>query len=92
MVVRINSGAQAVDGRFLRTYTIENNGRSSGMPDVIAVKDGRWLLLEVKTNKGRLSDSQQDFHELAATYGIEVHVVRSVEDVQIILKGPKNGK
>lgn len=87
LVVRINSGAQAVDGRFLRTYTIENNGRSSGMPDVIAVKDGRWLLLEVKTSKGRLSESQQDFHQLASTYGVHVHVVRSVDDVEMLVTG-----
>ena len=88
LVVRINSGAQAVDGRFLRTYTIENNGRSSGMPDVIAVKDGRWLLLEVKTSKGRLSESQQDFHQLATAYGVQVHVVRSIDDVEALVMGP----
>jgi hypothetical protein len=91
LVIRINSGAQAVDGRFLRTYTIENNGRSSGMPDVIAVKDGRWLLLEVKTSTGRLSESQRDFHKMAETYAVKVHVVRSIDDVEAVICAPHTG-
>jgi Holliday junction resolvase len=80
LVVRMNSSAQKVGDRYLQAYRIENTGSSAGIPDILCCKDGRWLLLEVKTEQGRLSESQKDFHDLAARFGAEVHVVRSVDD------------
>jgi hypothetical protein len=55
-----------------------------GIPDIIAVKDGRAIFLEVKTTKGRLSDDQAEFFRLATLAGAAYHVVRSIDDVQAL--------
>lgn len=53
----------------------------NGVPDVIVVKDGRFIGLEVKTPKGRQSDAQKAFQEELEKNGGEYHIVRSVDDV-----------
>lgn len=81
LVIRINSGAQKIGDRYFRANIIENNGRSDGFPDLQAFKGARVLLLEVKAAKGSLSEGQRHFRDLAQTFNVPVHVVRSVDDV-----------
>lgn len=81
LVVRINSGAyNQEDKRYIRFYTIMNTGKSSGLPDLMAMKNGRTLLLEVKTPKGRLRASQIEFAGVSKAHGNEVHIVRSAQE------------
>jgi len=80
LVIRFNSVVTQEHGRFVRAYTIENSGKSAGVSDLIAFKGGRYLFLEVKTEKGTLNPNQIAFRDLAARHGCTVHVVRSVED------------
>lgn len=86
LVVRINSGAIKIDNvRFVRFYTIMNNGKSAGLPDLIAFKGSQYLLIEVKRSKGKLSDSQKSFIELANNYNIQVVIADNWEIVYDIV-------
>lgn len=53
----------------------------NGLPDIIIIKDGKFIGLEVKTNKGSQQQSQKDFEEGCRKVGGEYYVVRSVEEV-----------
>ena len=64
---------------------LQGMGAYPGIADMIAVKDGRVLFLEVKTPKGRQSDKQILFGSRVNGHGGEYHVVRSVEDVARII-------
>lgn len=72
---RNNSGAFKTErGGFYRVGT-------PGAPDIIGCVDGKFVGLEVKTAKGKLSDEQELFaHSLGAING-QYHVVRSIDDV-----------
>ena len=53
-----------------------------GLPDIIVIKDGKFIGLEVKTDTGRLSADQVEFGRRAKDAGARYEVVRSIEDVQ----------
>lgn len=58
-----------------------------GWPDLIAIKGGVVVFLEIKTPTGRVSELQQVTHRELAAHGAVVEVVRSLEEAQkIILK------
>jgi hypothetical protein len=61
-------------------------GLLSGVSDLIAWVGDRTLYLEVKTQKGRLNDNQKWFASMCNKYGREYHVVRSVDDVERIIR------
>jgi len=56
----------------------------NGIPDIIVIKDGYFIGLEVKTPKGKQSESQQVFEAQSIEAGAKYYVVRSIEDVQEI--------
>jgi hypothetical protein len=57
-------------------------GSTPGVPDIVGVlKDGRFLGIEVKTEKGVLSDHQSRFIENINAAGGLAFVARSVDDV-----------
>jgi hypothetical protein len=53
-----------------------------GIPDIICVKDGRYIGIEVKTDKGRLSEHQHEFARSLMLAGGDYVIARSIEDVQ----------
>jgi hypothetical protein len=55
-----------------------------GVPDIIVIKDGWFIGLEVKKGSGRLSPDQRTFQNLCTENGAEYHVVRSIDDVREI--------
>ncbi len=56
-------------------------GLRSGISDLIIIgSDGRAYFMEVKTETGRLSESQKRFQAYCATKGWIYTVVRSVDD------------
>jgi hypothetical protein len=57
---------------------------SAGMADILAIRDGMPVFLEVKSDKGKPSKDQTAFGTDAIYAGASYHIVRSVEDVQRI--------
>ena len=53
-----------------------------GVPDIILVRSGCFIGLEVKTDKTKQSQKQGEFQEGLEYAGGEYYVVRSVEDIQ----------
>ena len=47
------------------------------------------IFLEVKTAKGRTSQNQRRVHKHLREAGAEVHIVRSIEDVQAVFTGDR---
>lgn len=56
----------------------------TGLPDIIVIKKGKFIGLEVKTDKGKPSPNQIEFGFDCVKAGGEYYVVRSIEDVQKI--------
>ncbi len=52
-----------------------------GIPDIIVIVAGRFIGIEVKTDKGKLSPDQVEFGRECVRNGGEYVVARSVEDV-----------
>lgn len=62
--------------------TLKKMGLTPGVSDLVIVAEGgRFYGMEVKTEKGRLSESQVIFRDRCRELGIPYVVVRSVEEV-----------
>ncbi len=74
-VFRNNTGATEVGDRFIRFG-------EKGSPDILGMiaPTGRFLGLEVKTVRGKVSENQSRWHEEAVKYGAAVFVVRSLDE------------
>ena len=57
-------------------------GSHKGFPDLTAIKDGRTVYVEVKTETGKQSDAQIAFQREVETRGAEYIVARSTSDVE----------
>lgn len=68
-------------GRFIRY------GLCNGSSDLIGVWRGKFVAIEVKTHKGRLSDEQERFLGWVREKGGIAFVARSPEDVKKHLTG-----
>jgi Holliday junction resolvase len=61
-------------------------GLMPGAPDLVAVKQTRVVFLEVKTEKGKISEKQSEVHDLLRLHGMEVRVVRGIEDIMDLVQ------
>ena len=61
-------------------------GAKRGVPDIIIVKAGRFIGIEVKTKTGTQSTYQKEIEKSLKKHGGEYYIVRSLADVQSILK------
>lgn len=77
---RFNSGMFAEEDRFIQANSVR------GCSDIIGqLTNGKILCLEVKSKTGRIAPHQQAFIDrVNENHGIAA-IVRSIEDVQIIL-------
>lgn len=88
LVIHVNSGVMTARGDMpFKAYTIRNTGSNSGYPDLTAMKNGKVLLIEVKTKTGTLSDSQKRFQQLCKEKKLHYIVARSVDDIKLFLGG-----
>lgn len=62
-------------------------GARAGVPDLCLIHRGRFFGLEVKAEKGRLSEHQADAADKIVEAGGHYSVVRSVEEVERCLRG-----
>jgi Holliday junction resolvase len=63
------------------------NTSKPGMPDLMAIKDGKVVFFEVKNGTGYLSKLQQYTIDFINDCGVGAYVVRNVEQVKNILNG-----
>ena len=63
-------------------YILQGLGAYKGIPDLIAVKNGRVLFIELKTARGRQSDYQKQFQADLEAAGGEYVLCRGVDDLQ----------
>jgi len=76
---RQNTGAMEVEGRTVRFGFV-------GVSDILGVlKSGRFMALEVKTERGRLTGAQRAFIEAVRQAGGFAAVVRSVDEAKVAL-------
>lgn len=64
-------------------HTFDSRRSTSGFPDLFMVKGKRAIAAELKTNTGKVSDTQQPWLDALAATGIEVYVWRE-RDKQLI--------
>ena len=74
-------------GVFLTPGGVKINVGTIGMPDIIAVVDGRVLVIEVKARHGRQSPAQKRFAERLEAAGGRYIIARSAGDVEKLLEG-----
>ena len=67
------------------TYHLQGVGSRKGFPDLTAMKEGRTVYIEVKTETGRQSDYQKEFEQICISHGCRYILARSVKDVQDLL-------
>jgi hypothetical protein len=65
-------------GRYRMKHSIH---RMLGVADIIAIIDGQFIAIEVKSASGRLSEHQKRFMFEVMRHGGRAIVARSVEDV-----------
>lgn len=77
---RLGSGLiKTEQGRYFKTGT-------AGCPDIVVVKNGSFIGLEVKTESGKQSELQRIAEENIKRCGGKYFIVRKLEDVIEILK------
>ena len=54
---------------------------AAGSPDILAIKDGKFYCIEVKTPKGKLAEHQFIWLKKAHKHGAISMVVRSLDDL-----------
>lgn len=78
-MLRVNSFRQGK----VASYYVYPRGGSSGFPDLMAMRGGRYVLIEVKRpTVKRLVGTQRDFARLAEHYLLPLIIASSVEDVK----------
>lgn len=55
-----------------------------GVPDIIVIKDGFFIGLEIKRKGGKQSDEQKEFERRTKESGAEYHLITSVDQLKEI--------
>ncbi len=72
-------------GCFWRTHTGRNQPCTPGVPDIVGVRQGQFIAVEVKRPGGKTTELQDAFLVRLRGCGALVFVATSVEDVQRML-------
>jgi len=84
-VMRINSGSMISEKRYFRAYFIESlNGISKGCSDLLISKNGIFVFVEMKTDKGKQSESQKIFEAHCKSRNVNYEICRSIDDAEKI--------
>lgn len=65
---------------------IKAMGGRAGVPDLVIDHLGKITYVEVKTDIGTMSDDQEKWAVGCRKRGVELHIVRSVDDMEGVLK------
>lgn len=67
---------------------LKREGVMAGVSDLVALlPDGRTVLFEVKTAKGKQQDTQKEFQRRSEELGHRYYIVRSLEEFIELEKG-----
>lgn len=58
---------------------------ANGIPDLLCLKDGEAVFIEVKQTKGRVSKLQEHRINQLGKYGFDAFVARSVNDIKTMI-------
>ena len=72
-------------GGMARGVKLKKSGTVAGWPDIQILHNGLYFGLEVKTDKGVVSDAQKSIHRQLRKQGARVKVVRSINEVAKVL-------
>jgi len=75
----------ASGNRFAKINKLKKMGLTSGVADLVIVKNGQAYFMEVKTPTGIVSDNQRWFMSNAASVGAHYAIVRSYEEAIKVL-------
>lgn len=67
-----------------KAYRVFPKGAKKGFPDIIVIKNGVLIGLEVKTGEGKQSNNQKEVEKELKKHGAEYYVVRSLDEVVVI--------
>lgn len=68
-------------GGRMRGQQLKRTGSKAGTPDILVISEGRAIWLELKSQKGTVSDAQLYCHAQLTRAKSPVYVVRSLDDV-----------
>jgi hypothetical protein len=72
---------------WMAAHVREMRGNEAGLPDLMAWRGDRYLLLELKTSRGRVRYKQTEWHQRALTHDVPVHLIRATpEDWERLLE------
>lgn len=71
-----------IDGGGQKRFRKMGKYARAGLADILVVKNGHAIFLEVKSETGRPSKDQLDFGRDAIAAGADFRIVRSIDDVQ----------
>lgn len=60
---------------------MKKRGFKKGVPDICMLVNGKFCLLELKSEKGVVSDEQKNFLSEATRHGVSWAIIRSVDEV-----------
>lgn len=78
LVLRLNSGGNGKLS-WVRWWSGSTSGSAAGASDLLALKDGKFLAIEVKSSSGELSEAQKSFLGSATAHGATICVVNDLE-------------
>lgn len=82
-----NNNNAVWDARLNNGYgSYRSFGGLKGVPDIIAIINGQFVGIEIKTPKGRLSEHQILFKKMCKRNGGKYLVVKKVADIDILLQ------
>lgn len=86
-VYEVNSGTMRTEfGNWFRAYTCysaETTRRepgNGGLTDLVAFRNVVCLLIETKTKRGKIEDSQDGFVRMCARLGVQQYRIRSLDE------------
>ncbi len=71
---------------YFHFHILQGLGAFKGIPDRVAIKDGRVIFLEMKAPGKRQSEHQKKFQDRIEKTGGEYHVISSLEEIMKILE------
>ncbi len=66
-------------------YIFQGLGSYKGISDLIAMRDGKVIFIEVKTPTGKQSEYQKQFERICKAHGCRYIIARSTADIAELL-------